>query len=163
MKKGYTLVELIIVLSIITLFSSITMINVVKVKERMDNIEFNNLANEVKSLLSYGKSYCRKNKVPGKIIVGSDRKTITFQVTNSSSPITKTIKLNNNMEIGSNFNSSGDIKKDENNINDEGFIKSAGTIVLSNKNKKRIEITVSVGNDIIRSYTNDDEEGDIIQ
>lgn len=163
MKRGYTLIELIIVLSIITLFSSIAMINVGKFKERMDNIEFNNLENEVKSLLSFGKSYCRKNKVPGKIIVGADRKTITFQVTNSSFPITKTIKLNDDMEIGSNFSSSSSITKDENNINDEGFIKSAGTIVLTNKNKKRIEITISVGNDIIRSYTNDEEEGDIIR
>lgn len=163
MKRGYTLIEMIIVLSVITLFSSVTIINVGKVKERMEDIEFKNVANEMKSLLSFGKSYCRKNRVPGKIIVGEDRKTITFQVTNSSFPINKTIKLNDDMEIGSNFHSSSDIKTDENNINDEGFIKSAGTIILTNKNHKYIEITISVGSDIIRSYINDEEEGDIIQ
>ena len=163
MKRGYTLIEVIIVLSIISLFSSITVINVGKFKDKMDDIEFKNVGYEIKSLLSFGKSYCRKNRVAGKIIVGNDRKTIKFEVTNSSFPISKTIKLNDDMEIGSNFNSASDIKKDENNINDEGFIKSAGTIILINKNNKRIEITISVGNDIIRSYINDEEEGDIIQ
>ncbi|MDV4152542.1 type II secretion system protein [Clostridium sp. AL.422] len=163
MKKGYTLIELIIVLSIITILASISIINVGRFREKFENIELNNLATEVKSLLSFGKSYCRKNKVPGKIIVGADRKTITFEVTNNSYETSKSIKLKDSMDIGSNFNSSGNIKTNENNINDEGFIKSAGTITITNGYNKRIEITVSVGNDIIRSYPNDSEEGDIIQ
>jgi len=164
MKKGYTIIELVIVLTILTIFSSITAINVIKYKERLDDIEFNSIANEVKSLLSFGKAYCRKNRVVGKIIVGTDRKTIRFEVTDSSSPISKIVKLKDDMEIGSNFNSSGNITRDENNINSEGFIKTAGTITIKNENEKRIEITVSVGNDIIRSYINNDEEdGDIIK
>lgn len=163
MKRGYTLIELIIVLSIITIFSSITIINISKFKESMDIIEFENIGTEVKSLLSFGKSYCRKNKVPGKFIVGLDRKTITFVVTDKNFPISKSIKLKNDMDIGSNFYSSKDIKTDENNITDEGYIKSAGSIVITNSNKKVIKITISVGNDIIRSYTNDEEDGDIIQ
>lgn len=162
MKKGYTLIEIIIVLSIIAVISSITMVNVVKFKEKIDIIEFNSMANEVKSLLSFGKSYCRKNKVAGQILVGSDRKTITFEVTNNDFPITKTIKLNNDIEIGSNFNVSSSLTSNSNNITDEGYIKSAGTITLTHKSKKRINITISVGNDIVRSYENDNEEGDII-
>lgn len=163
MKKAYTLIELIVVLSVITIFSSIVIVNIVKVKENLDEIEFKNLEAEVKSLLSFGKAYCRKNKVPGQILIGSDRKTIEFLVTNSLSPIRKTIKVKDGIQIGSNFSSSGDIKTDSNNITDEGFIKSAGTIVITNNKNKRIDITISVGNDIIRSYTNDEEEGDIIR
>ncbi|MGG7058670.1 pilus assembly FimT family protein [Clostridium nigeriense] len=163
MKKGYTLIELIIVLSIIAVISSITTINIVKFKEKMEIIEFNSVANEVKSLLSFGKAYCRKNKVSGQILVGNNRKTITFEVTNKDFPITKTIKLNKDIEVGSNFKVSSSITSDNNNITDEGYIKSAGTITLTHKSNKRINITVSVGNDIIRSYESDEEEGDIIQ
>lgn len=163
MKKGYTLIELIIVLSIIAVISSIATINIVKFKEKMEIIEFNSVANEVKSLLSFGKAYCRKNKVSGQILVGKNRKTITFEVTNNEFPITKTIRLNKDIEVGSNFKVSSSITSDNNNITDEGYIKSAGTITLTHKSNKRINITVSVGNDIIRSYESDEEEGDIIQ
>jgi prepilin-type N-terminal cleavage/methylation domain-containing protein len=161
-KRGYTLIELIIVLSIIAVISSITTVNVVKFKEKMDIIEFNNVANEVKSLLSFGKAYCRKNKVSGQILVGSNRKTITFDVTNNNFPITKTIKLNKDIEVGSNFKVSSSLTSDNNNITEEGYIKSAGTITLTHKSNKRINVTISVGNDIIRSYESDNEEGDII-
>lgn len=165
MKKGYTLIELIVVLSIIAIFSSIVVVNIVKVKERLEDIEFKNLEVEVKSLLSFGKAYCRKNKVPGQIIIGSDRKIIKFVVTDRYSPITKVINLDNDIEVGSNLRVSENLKQDANNISDEGFIKSAGTITITNSSKtKRIDITISVGNDIIRSpIKNDEEEGDITE
>ena len=163
MKKGYTLIELIVVLSIISIISSITVVNVVKFKDKMEMIEFNSVANEVKSLLSFAKSYCRKNNVQGKILVGINRKTITFEVTNKEAPITKTIELNKNVEVGSNFKVSSSITSDNNQITDEGYIKSAGTITLTHKSNKQIKITISVGSDIIRSYETDNEEGDIIQ
>lgn len=163
MKKGYTLIELIIVLSIIAVISSIATINIVKFKEKMEIIELNSVANEVKSLLSFGKAYCRKNKVSGQILVGSNRRTVTFEVTNKEFPITKTIRLNKDIEVGSNFKVSSSSTSDNNNITYEGYIKSAGTITLTHKSNKRINITVSVGNDIIRSYESDEEEGDIIQ
>ena len=165
MKKGYTLIELIVVLSIMAIFSSMVVINIVKVKERLEYIEFKNLEAEVKSLLSFGKAYCRKNKVPGQIIIGSDRKTIKFIVTDRYSAITKVINLGNDIEVGSNFKISENLKQDANNISDEGFIKSAGTITITNGNKtKSIDITISVGSDIIRSpIKNDEEEGDITE
>ena len=163
MKKGYTLIELIVVLSIISIISSITVVNVVKFKDKMEMIEFNSVANEVKSLLSFAKSYCRKNNVQGQILVGANRKVITFQVTNREAPITKSIKFDDNIEIGSNFKVSSSLTSDANKITDEGYIKSAGTITLTHKSKKQIKITISVGSDIIRSYETDNEEGDIIQ
>lgn len=163
MKKGFTIIELIVVLSIIAIFSSIVIINVGKVKEKLDDIEFKNLEAEVKSLLSFGKAYCRKNKVPGKIIIGLERKSIEFAVTDSRAPIKKVLNLSNGFEVGSNLMVSENLKEDANNISDEGFIKSAGTITIINKSKtKSINITISVGNDIIRSpIKNDEKDGDI--
>ncbi len=163
MKKGYTLLELIIVLSIITIFSSIVAMNIGKVKDRLNEIKLRNLEAEVKSLLSFGKSYCRKNKVKGKIIIGEDKKTIVFEVHDLTSPITKKIVLEDDFEVISNLKISRNLNQDSSNITDEGFIKSSGTITITGGNK-RIEITISVGNDIIRSpIINDEAEGDIVE
>lgn len=162
MKKGYTLIELIIVLAIISLISSIAMVNIIKVKEDLEVIEFKNSANEVKSLLSFAKSYCRKNKVPGQILIGADKKTIVFEVSDKNYLFKKIVILSKNIEVGSNFKVSSSETSSNNNVTDEGYIKSAGTIILSYKNNKKIKITVSVGNDISRSYESDNEDGDII-
>lgn len=162
MKKGYTIIELIIVLAIISLISSITVINITKVKENLEMLELKHSANEVKSLLSYAKSYCRNNKVTGKITVGLDRKTITFVVSDINYKTSKTITVSKNVEVGSNFKVSSSITSSDNNITEQGYIKSAGNIKLTHKSKKTIDITISVGNDIIRSYENDYEDGDII-
>lgn len=162
MKKGYTIIELIIVLAIISLISSIAMVNIIKVKEDLEVIEFKNSANEVKSLLSFAKAYCRKNKVPGQILIGSDKKTIVFEVSDKNYLFKKIVILSKNIEVGSNFKVSSSETSSNNNVTDEGYIKSAGTITLSYKNNKKIKITVSVGNDISRSYESDNEDGDII-
>lgn len=111
------------------------------------------------------KHIVEKNKVPGQIIIGSDRKTIKFIVTDRYTAITKVINLGNDIEVGSNFKISENLKQDANNISDEGFIKSSGTITITNGNKtKSIDITISVGSDIIRSpIKNDEEEGDVTE
>ncbi|MCF0149253.1 MAG: type II secretion system protein [Clostridium sp.] len=159
MKKGYTLIELIVVLSIITIFSSIVVINIGKVKETMYDIQFKNIEAEIKSLLSFGKAYCRNNNVPGEITIGLDRKTVLFEVTGTKAPIIKRINLGEGIEVLSNINSSGSSK----NISAQGYIKSAGKITIKGKNKKS-EITISVGSDVIRStIKNDEEESDIIE
>lgn len=162
MKKGYTIIELIIVLAIISLISSITAMKITKVKENLEILELKHSANEVKSLLSYAKAYCRKNKVAGQITVGLDRKTITFAVDDREYRISKRITVSKNVEVGSNFKISSSITSSNNNITEQGYIKSAGNIKLTHKSKKTIDITISVGNDIIRSYENDYEDGDVI-
>lgn len=162
MKKGYTLIELIIVLAIISLISSIAMVNIIKVKEDLEVIEFKNSANEVKSLLSFAKAYCRKNKVPGQILIDSDKRIIIFEVSDKIYLFKKIVSLNKNTEVASNFKVSSSGTTPNNTVTDEGYIKSAGTIILSYKNNKKIKITVSVGNDISRSYESDNEDGDMI-
>ncbi|MPL93633.1 MULTISPECIES: type II secretion system protein [Clostridium] len=157
MKKAYTLIELIVVLSILVIFSTVTIGGIKYFKDKSEDLNFENYVYEVKSLLSFAKSYCRKNKVIGNIIISSDRKSIIFDVTDKTYKLNKRVDLDNSTEIGSNF------KLGNNKINDEGFIKEAGTITLSNKNSKFVKITISVGNDIIRVSENDDNEGDMIE
>lgn len=154
MKKGYTLIELIIVLSIMLLLSSLASLGYKFYKNSVEKIKLESITLEVRDLLSFSKAYCRKNEITGNILVASDRKSITFTVENRKAPIKKIINLEDSLEIGSNF--SGDNK-----VNEEGFIIKAGSIeVTSSYLKKSLQVKVSVGNDIIR--VSDKNEGDII-
>lgn len=154
MKKGYTLIEVIIVLSIMLIFSSLASLGYNFYKNSVEKIKLESTTLEVRDLLSFSKAYCRKNEITGNILVASDRKSITFTVENRKAPIKKIINLENDLEIGSNF-------KGDNKVSEEGFITKAGTIkITSGYLNKSLELKVSVGNDIIR--VNDKNEGDII-
>ncbi|MDI9216123.1 MULTISPECIES: type II secretion system protein [Clostridium] len=155
-KGGYTLIELIIVLSIIALLATVGFSGVKYFKDKSESLKLQNNVYEVRALLSFAKSYCRKNKVVGNIAINKNKKEVVFEVLELNHKLTKILKLDNDINVSSNFQ--GGI----NNINREGFIKTAGTISLSYKNNKFIEITVSVGNDIIRGNDIDENEGDII-
>lgn len=154
MKKGYTLVEVIIVISIILLLSSLASLGYKLYKNSVEKINLESTVLEVRDLLSFSKAYCRNNEITGNILVALDRKSITFTVDNSRAPIKKVIKLEDGLEIGSNF-------RGNNTVNEEGFITKAGTInIRSIYLNKSMELKVSVGNDIIR--VSDKNEGDII-
>ena len=78
MKKGYTLIELIIVLSIMLIFSSLASLGYNFYKNSVEKIKLESTALEVRELLSFSKAYCRKNEITGNILVASDRKSITL-------------------------------------------------------------------------------------
>lgn len=151
MKKGYTLIEVIIVLSIMLILSSLASVGYKFYKNSSEKIKLESTALEVRGLLSFSKAYCRKNEIIGNILVASDRKSIYFTVDNK---IKKAIRLEDGLEIGSNF-------VGNNVVNEKGFITKAGTInIRSDYLNKSFELKISVGNDIIR--VNDKNEGDII-
>lgn len=154
MKKGYTLIEVIIVLSIMLVLSSLASLGYKFYKNSVEKIKLESTVLDVRDLLSFSKAYCRKNKVYGNLTVSLDRKSIIFTVDNKKAPIKKIISLEDGLEIGSNF-------RGNNTVNEEGFITKAGTInIRSSYLNKFLEIRVSVGNDIIR--ISDKNEGDII-
>lgn len=154
MKKGYTLIEVIIVLSIMLLLSSLASLGYKFYKNSVEKIKLESTALEVRDLLSFSKAYCRKNEITGNLSVELDRKSISFTVDNNKAPIKKVIKLEDGLEIGSNFSGN-------NKVSEEGFITKAGTInIRSAYLNKSLELKVSVGNDIIR--VSDKNEGDII-
>ena len=155
-RKGYTLIELIVVLSIMSILSTLAIGGGMYFKDKGEVLTFENSIYEVKSLLSFAKSYCRKNKIEGDILIDKNGESITFNVNNKNHGIIKKITLNKDIKVGSNF------KSGINKINKEGFITGAGTITLNYKNIKVVKITISVGNDIIRVNDNDENEGDII-
>lgn len=154
MKKGYTIIELIIVLSIMLLLSNLALVGYRSYKNSVEKIKLESTALEVRDLLSFSKAYCRKNEITGNISVELNRKSIYFTVDDKKASIKKIIKIEDGIEIGSNF-------KGNNTVNEEGFITKAGTInIRSSYLNKSLELKISVGNDIIR--VSDKNEGDII-
>lgn len=87
----------------------------------------------------------------GDIIIDKYGKSIKFRVSDINHGITKEIEMDKDIKITSKFNS--------NNIevNEEGFIKTSGTINILYKDEYKKEIKIGVGNDIIGV-----KEGDLI-
>jgi len=139
-KKAYTLIELVVVLGIMIIIASITSLNVGKIKNTINKISLEESINEARSILSFGKSYCRKNRVHGMIVISENR--LSFIVQENDYKIDKSTELKGNLEVNSNFEKGRSI------INKDGYISLAGTIVLKLGNSYG-EIKIGVGNDII--------------
>ena len=139
-KKAYTLIELVIVIGILAIISTIASLNINRLKNTVNKISLESTINEARSILTFGKHYCRKNRVNGSIVIHENR--ISFVVKERGYEITKIIANIDNIEINSNF-SNGSSK-----IDTDGYIKSAGTIVVKKGNYYG-EIKIGVGNDII--------------
>ena len=151
-RKGFTLIELIITLSILLLFTTITSISIKAYNNRKIDIKINNYAYEIKTLLSYSKSYCRKYKANGSLFINIKENSFKFFVLEKNNYIEKFIYLEDKFSLASNY------KGNSFSISKEGYIKEAGTISLIYNGKVVKEIKIGVGNDIIGVT-----EGDIIE
>lgn len=142
-KKGFTLLELIITLNILVLFTTITYTSVRAYNNRKINTKINNYTYEIKTILSYGKSYCRKHKALGNIYIDLNENIFKFEVVEKNKEIKKVIYLDKDFSLFTNFS------RKSNYISKEGYINEAGTISLKYKEKVVREIKIAVGNDII--------------
>ena len=137
MKKGFSLIELLIVVSIITMFSLASFLN-------MSN--FNRFSNETDMLFSEdmmlalindGKQYCREKEKSGYILFDVSRNEINFI---SSSKKIDGFKLPKAITINS-------INTNQNKVDIDkfGVTSDAGTITLKDKAGKLYTLTISVG------------------
>lgn len=151
-KRGFTLIELIITLSILALVSTITATSLKAYNNRRVNNNIIRYAYEVKSLLSYSKSYCRKYNVNGNLFIVLKENVFKFSVSENNNSIDKNIYFKKDFSLQSNHKGSSI------SVSKEGYIKDACTISLIYKGKAVREIKIGVGNDIIGIT-----EGDIIE
>ncbi|MBU5454593.1 prepilin-type N-terminal cleavage/methylation domain-containing protein [Caproiciproducens sp. MSJ-32] len=151
-KRAFTLIEVIIVISILSIISGITYIGINNYFKTKSKLTFESTVSDVRRLLSYGKQYCRKYKVKGYILVDIRGKTVQFSTFDLNHNITKEIEIDKDIIITSKFNSNN-IE-----ISEKGFIKSSGTITIIYNNEYKKEIKVGVGNDIIGI-----KDGDLIE
>lgn len=142
MKRGYTLIELMIVLAIIVILMLPTL-NVSKsYREVIGRIKGKSIVNEISNLISYSKYYCRHYDSYGLIEVNSSEGKITFKDTLGKSKIIKTILL----EDGFKFTSNNSLS-----INKMGHIDS-DTIRIIDKEGKVYKVTISTGVDTVNIY-----------
>lgn len=69
MKKGFTLVELIVTLSIILFISSFSVMSLNSFLEAKNNIKTKEFLYEIEDIISYGRSYCINNNVSGRFVI----------------------------------------------------------------------------------------------
>ena len=142
MKRGYTLIELMIVLAIIVILM-LPILNVSKsYREVMGRIKGKSIVNEISNLISYSKYYCRHYDSYGLIEVNSSEGKITFKDTVGKSKIIKTILLEDEFKFTSNNSLS---------INKMGHIDS-DTIRIIDKEGKVYKVTISTGVDTVNIY-----------
>ena len=127
-------------LGIMIIIASITSLNVSKVKNTINKISLEESINEARSILSFGKNYCRRNRVNGSIVISENN--LAFTVEEKGREIYKSTELKGSLELNSNF------KDGKSEIDRDGYITLAGTIVVKLGNSYG-EIKIGVGNDII--------------
>ena len=145
MKKGYTLIEIIITLSIIAILTSIISLGSNYYKKTADKIKNQAILTEVKTFLSFAKSYCREKGKSGEIFVDESGKYIKFICFTKE---IKSINFYDDFTIGSNLDN-------QISINDEGFITKFQTISIYRDGEYIGKLTIAVAVGTMRVYESD--------
>ena len=136
-KKGVTLIELVVVISIILIVSGISFSYVSRFEQMTDDIQTKSCSESIVHIIDYGKMYCRENKISGYFIFDFDENKIKFScnnktITNFIMPIDFSLYYINR-------------KNKIINVTNNGMIGDDCTITYKNKNHICHNITISVG------------------
>lgn len=142
MKRGYTLIELIIVLAIVAILMLPTLNISKSYIEAIGKVKGKSIVNDISNLISYSKYYCRYYSGYGVIEINSSKGKITFKDTSGKSKVIKTITLEDGFRFVSNNSLS---------INKLGHVQS-GTIRIMDKSGKLYKVTISTGVDTVNVY-----------
>lgn len=132
MKKGYTLVELIIVLFILGLCTAL-LSSVLNISQEKSSKELRNTAENIQSFINLGKAISRKEGRSSNIFFKEDKLTLTI---NGSSKAVMSMPSS----ISCRWNGNNPAQ-----INSLGYIEDKGTIFVRSIDGKTIEITIKIG------------------
>lgn len=142
MKRGYTLLELIIVLAIILVLMLPTLNISKSYIKSIEKIKGKSIVNDISNLISYSKYYCRQNNSQGLIEISRSKGKIVFKDTSGRSKTIKTIILEDGFKFVSN---------DSLSINKIGSVESA-TIRIMNEKGDLYKVTIATGVDTVNIY-----------
>ncbi|MDY4079629.1 MAG: prepilin-type N-terminal cleavage/methylation domain-containing protein [Clostridium sp.] len=139
MKKGFTLVELIVVLSLILIISSFSFISLKSFLETKNKIKTKEFLYEIEDMISYGRSYCINNNISGSFVMVENENTqeLIFKIENDvirKEKYDKTLEIYEKNKV---YPLSTVI-----NIESDGTITSK-TIYLKNKNNEKYKISIT--------------------
>lgn len=140
-KKGYTLIELIVVVFILCILAGISSLSFNIMNSTINTLKVNYAINDITNFLSYSKYYCKNNNVNGVIFLrkegNMELKSVYNNITSSEKiSLPKGLKFTTNYQI---------------NCNSDGVL-SSDTIYFYDKDNKGYKITISVGVDTINCY-----------
>lgn len=137
MKKGFSLIELLVVMSIIAIISSISLLGISKYNNIKNDVDLNMTETSILGIINYGKQYCREKEKPGFILFDLITNEIGFYSQNREIEIFKLPEGIKIEDINTNSN-----KLD---IDKFGITSDAGTILLRDNNNKLYSLTINVG------------------
>ncbi|WP_195987718.1 type II secretion system protein [Clostridium sp. D53t1_180928_C8] len=142
MKKGYTLIEVILVLAIITILILPTLNIAKSYKDITSRIKGKGIMTEISNLISYSKYYCKHNESYGEIEINNNEGKIIFKDTSEKGTVVKSISLQDGFKFTSN---------NRLDINKLGHIKS-DTIRIIDKDGNVYRVTIATGIDTVNAY-----------
>lgn len=139
MKKGFTLVELIVVLSLILIISSFSFISLKSFLETKNKIKTKEFLYEIEDMISYGRSYCINNNISGRFVMVENENTqkLIFEIGKDIIRKAEYDKILEVYEKNKVYPLSIVI-----NIESDGSITSK-TIYLRNKNNEKYKISIT--------------------
>lgn len=141
-NRGYTLLELMVVISIILIISSLGL----KIKNSIDKVmneaRMESSINDICNILSFGKYYCKVNSIEGVIEINRDTGQIILYEDVRNGKVIK----NTTLAKGVSFLSNLKLK-----VTDVGNLQ-ADTIYIKDRYGKVSRITISVGIDTVNVY-----------
>ncbi|MBD7910031.1 type II secretion system protein [Clostridium cibarium] len=145
-KRGFTLIEIIAVIGVLSVIFSIGIASIKQFKTRYKQIEISNFLYETIDMISYGKSYCASNDLSGnvKLINNNDYLQVYLIADNK---VIKNIKIKEVLRIKP-FDNEEEIRNINLRINEFGYVEPT-TIKFINEKLEEFIITVQVGGNVI--------------
>lgn len=135
-KKGFTLIELIIVISILSIIFSYSLVSLGAISNLENKIDVDIFDNKLLCFINRSKVYCREKQVGGDIGFNLNRRNITFN--NGIQEIFK-------MDFPENFDIVSSTNRHIITINDRGIVKNACSIKFKDRKGNMHCITICVG------------------
>ena len=144
-RKGFTLIELVVSISLIMIIFSIGIGGYKIYKGRYRDIEINQNLYEIEDTLSYGEIYCKNNKVDGIFYVKQNSSGLIVGLKDRLDKKIRSIELSNSLRLD---NNNVNLNEMALNINSKGKIQP-GSIKFKDIDGKKYELTVRVGVNLI--------------
>lgn len=140
MKKGFTLVELIVVLSLILIISSFSFISLKSFLETKNKIKTKEFLYEIEDMITYGRSYCINNNISGRFVIVENKNTqeLIFEI---GKGVIRKVEYDKTLEIVYEKKKVYPLSIVIN-IQSNGSITS-NTIYLKNKNNEKYKISIT--------------------
>ena len=139
MRKGFTLIEIIMVIAIMSIVSGVSVLSLRYYKTVVNSLDADYYCNAVVNFINNSKMYCRENSCSA--IVNFDKGKNQIKLVNGFNMVNK-LMLKDKITL---FSFTGRVNNTYIVIDSKGYSNDAFTIILKDNNSKKHEITMRVG------------------